>query len=334
MSGKKTRPDIYPLLFKPVYKSIVWGGNMLAEKLGRKVPEGPAPVAESWEIVDREDAQSVVENGPLKGAKLEDLVKDFGQVFVGRRFKDGRFPLLVKLIDAGKRLSLQVHPDESAARKDPGAEPKTEMWYVIAAKPDAKIFAGIRSRCTKVKFVNSVNSNDIESCLQKFRSIPGDAYFITSGTVHAIGAGNLLLEVQQNSDTTYRISDWGRLGSDGKARELHVKEALDSIHFTNRTVPRISGATDIADRNRKFPIINRCPYFHVQDLRLVEEWRDQVTKESFHILTAVNTGVRVLKDDAVTFIDRGRSCLIPAGFGDYSILPEDKSESIVVQTNL
>ena len=324
--------NLYPLLFTPIYKEVMWGGEMLKTHLNRELPKTKVPVGESWEIVDRDDAVSVVENGHLKGKTIRELLKDYSVDIMGSKFTGGKFPLLVKLIDAGQRLSLQVHPDELAAAKLSGAEPKTEMWYVLAAKSDASIMAGLKYRCTKRSFMDTYQTRAVEGNLQVSRSVPGDAYFIRAGTVHAIGAGNLLLEIQQNSDTTYRISDWGRVGADGKPRELHVKEAMECIHFADRNSPKISGVIGTAAHNRKFPIVENCKLFRVNDLRLTEVWNDNTELKSFHLLTAINRPIKIVKDETSTTVGIGRSCLIPAAFGGYSIEVEPNVETTVIKT--
>ncbi len=328
--------ELYPMCFTPIYKERMWGGDQLASVLKRTLPQADEPVGESWELVDRDDEQSVVANGPLKGKTIRELVQSYGKDLVGKNFHGGRFPLLVKIIDAGKRLSLQVHPDaEACAKLGGGAEPKTEMWYIIAAKKGAKIMAGLNPRGTKRQLVDSLNSPDIESQLQVFSSEPGDAYFISSGTLHAIGGGNLLLEIQQNSDTTFRVSDWGRIDSSGKPRDLHVAQAMESINFTNRTSPRIAGVVDAVAHNRKFPVINRCQFFKVDDLRLVGEMKDTTSQTgSFHLLSAINNPVEIGRDDKIVRLEAGDSCLIPSAFGDYTIKPLTNTMTIIVKTTL
>jgi mannose-6-phosphate isomerase len=328
--------ELYPLLFAPIYKARMWGGDQLHGTLNRILPKSNEPIGESWELVDREDEQSVVANGKLKGKTLNELVSNFGKDLVGKNYHGGRFPILVKIIDAGMRLSLQVHPDaEACARLGKGAEPKTEMWYIISAKRGAKIMAGLNPKSTKRQLLEALHSPEIENQLQVFNSEPGDAYFISSGTIHAIGGGNLLLEIQQNSDTTFRVSDWGRVDSEGKPREIHIDNALESINFTNRTSPRISGVADAVNHNRKFPVVNRCQFFKVDDLRLVSAWRDTTTQSgSFHLISAVNNAVTVGGRDIMIELKQGESCLIPACFGDYSIIPKDNSETTVVKTTL
>ena len=330
-----TEDQLYPLLFEPIYKEIMWGGKLMKKHLKRDIPETKTPIAEAWEISDRKDAESIIENGPLAGMAIDKLLKKYGKHFVGKSYKEGdRFPLLVKLIDAGKRLSLQVHPDEEACSKLKGAEPKTEMWYIIAAEKKGRIIAGVKPNCTQRQFVANIDSNEIEKCLQTFKSESGDAYFISSGRVHAIDAGNLLLEIQQNSNTTYRISDWGRVGIDGKPRELHVEQALQCINFADRSSPRVTGVSGTTTHNRKFPIINRCPFFQVDDLRLVDNWQDSTNGSSFHLITAINKPAVIVGHTGDTVIAKGRTCAIPANYGSYKIKIRGKKEATVIKTTL
>lgn len=327
---------LYPLLFEPVYKQVFWGGTKLASVLGRPIPSDAGPIGEAWEICDRPEVETAVLNGCLGGVSIHQLVLEYGRDFVGSSFRGGRFPLLVKLIDAGRRLSLQVHPSESVcARLRDASQPKSEMWYIIDADPGSIVFAGLKSSATRQQFLTLMDSADVENLLQSFDSIPGDAYFINAGRIHTIGGGNLLLEIQQNSDTTFRISDWNRTDEHGKIRELHIEKALSSIDFMDRTVSRIPGASNIADHNRKYPLINRCPYFRTDELKLVEDWRDTTfSTRSFHILTAINMPVTVENSRCRTELPVGASCLIPACFGAYSIAVNPGTTSTVIRTTL
>ncbi|MDD2478688.1 MAG: class I mannose-6-phosphate isomerase [Victivallaceae bacterium] len=332
-----TNLKLYPLRFNPVYKPVMWGGDQLTSVLGRELPETEEPIGESWELVDRDDAQSVVANGALQGKTIRELIEEYGSLLLGKNFnQNSRFPLLIKLIDAGQRLSLQVHPDAAASQQlGEGAEPKTEMWYIIASKPGAKIIAGLNTRSTRQQLMSSLGSSEIEKHLQVFKSEPGDAYFIYSGTIHAIGEGNLLLEIQQNSDTTYRVSDWGRKDRNGNSRELHLEQALKAIDFMNRTSPRITGVTDTATHNRKFPVINHCPFFKVDDLRLTGSWLDTTAlSKSFHLISAITGPVEVGNEGFFTALKPGETCLVPACTGDYRINPLQSGETTVLRTNI
>ena len=331
------RDKLYPLVFKPIYHGKMWGGSQIKDFLKRKdLPKSKDPIGESWELVDREDEQSVVVNGPLKGMTISQLVTNYGQSLLGGKYTGGRFPLLVKIIDASERLSLQVHPDEqTCAKLGKGAEPKTEMWYILNAQKGAKIMAGVNPRSTKHKLLSSIKTPDVEKELQVFESTAGDAYFISSGTLHAIGEGNLLIEVQQNSDTTYRVSDWGRVDEKGNSRELHVDQALESINYTNRTSPRIPGVVGIVQHNRKFAVVNRCRFFTVDDLRLIGEWNENTTTaDSFHLISCINKAIRISTDESTIDLTPGQTCLIPANLGFYRILPMEPGETNVLKTTL
>lgn len=329
--------DLYPMLFEPVYKAVLWGGTKMSQVLNRNVPVDSGPIGEAWDICDRPGVESAVINGPLAGYSIHRLVQLFGQDFVGASFRGSRFPVMVKIIDAGKKLSLQVHPGESSlSRLGSTAEAKTEMWYVIDADPTSKLFAGLKTTATKQAFLDMLYSPDVEQMLQSFDSIPGDAFFINAGRIHAIGAGNLLLEIQSNSDTTYRVTDWDRVdATTGKMRKLHVQEAMLCMDFMDRTVSRISGSSNYTDHNRKYPLINRCPYFHCDDLKLVGPWRDNTeSTRSCHILTAVNAPIAVENDRFRTEVPTGYSVLIPACFGAYTVLVASDHTTTVIRTTL
>lgn len=210
----------------------VWGGRELA-RFGRALPENGAPIGESWEIVDRPEAQSVVSSGPFQGKTLHDLWTAHREPIFGKGHEGSdRFPLLIKLLDARERLSLQVHPPASVA-PSLGGEPKTECWYLLDAAPDAVIYAGLRRGVTRQQFESALEAGAVEPLVHRFPAKTGDCVFIHSGRLHAIGAGTVILETQQNSDTTYRVFDWNRLGLDGKPRELHIRESLASIDFAD-----------------------------------------------------------------------------------------------------
>ena len=326
----------YPLLFQPYYKPVMWGGGNLADVLNRDLPADAAdPIGEAWELCDRDDVQSVVVNGAFAGKNITELVQNYGRELLGTKFQGGRFPLLIKIIDAGQKLSLQVHPDEAACEViGNGAQPKTEMWYIIHADPGAKIIAGLKNGVKTEDFLAEASSPECENSLTVYDSKPGDAYFIKAGLVHAIGAGNLLLEVQQNSDTTYRISDWGRVGSDGKPRQLHLEESRKSINTALTESPLIPRAEDPAAGNQKYQVIDSCPFFRVEDLRLAGEWNDSTDGSSFHLITAVNAPVSLCGKEFSLELPPGTSCLIPACYGGYSIKPLSAAVTTVIKTTL
>lgn len=326
----------YPLLFQPYYKPVMWGGGNLKKILNRVLPtDAKEPIGEAWELCDRDDVQSVVENGSFAGKTITELVQEYPVELLGSKFTGGRFPLLIKIIDAGQKLSLQVHPDETACEVlGNGAQPKTEMWYIIHADPNAKIIAGLQPGVETETFLAQASSAECEKSLVIYDSKPGDAYFIKAGLVHAIGAGNLLLEVQQNSDTTYRISDWGRVGTDGKPRQLHVEESRKSINSSLTDSPLVPRADDPEKGNRQYPVVDDCPFFHVEDLRLWNAWEDSTDGSTFHLITAVDHPVRIVMGDFSLELAPGSSSLIPACCGNYRIEPTVSTVSTVIKTTL
>ncbi len=236
------------LRFQPLPQERVWGGRALATALGRTLPPGDRPIGESWEIVDRPEAQSVVVGGVFDGLTLRQVIERHSAAVMGPRWPAGKpFPLLVKWLDCRERLSLQVHPPAAVAVAL-GGEPKTENWFVAAAEPGAHLIVGLKSGVTREKFEAAVAAGTVESCVNRFPVAAGDSVLVPSGTVHAIDGGNLILEIQQNSDTTYRVDDWGRVGLDGKPRQLHVAESLQSILWDAELPPVIKNK---APRGRK-----------------------------------------------------------------------------------
>jgi mannose-6-phosphate isomerase len=215
----------------------IWGGRKLAELFGKNVPPNKR-IGESWEVVDRPEAQSVVVNSPLKGATLHELWSQHRIDIFGLVPDAPRFPLLIKLLDAQEKLSLQVHPPGKIAAKL-GGEPKTECWYVASAESGAELFVGFSRRITREEFEKSLRAGSASNEVHTIEVKTGDAMFLPAGRFHAVGAGNVLVEIQQNSDTTYRVFDWNRIDqSTGKPRQLHVDQALESIDF-NDVAPKL-----------------------------------------------------------------------------------------------
>ena len=220
-----------PITFKPLYMERVWGGRELERVYSRNLPAPTKPFGESWEIVDRETEQSVVDQGTYAGSTLHDLWTRHREEIFGEGFANHpRFPILLKILDARDDLSIQVHPPASLAASL-GGEPKTEMWYIADCEPGAKLYVGLKIGVTRADFEQSIADGSVADRVHAITPKPGDSIFIASGRLHAIGAGFLIHEIQQNSDTTYRVFDWNRLGLDGKPRELHVSESLASIDF-------------------------------------------------------------------------------------------------------
>ena len=223
---------LYPLTFQPIFKDRVWGGRNL-ERIYQKALPPKIPIGESWEITDRPEGVSVIANGPLAGQTLRWLMENHRRDILGTdAAPTGSFPLLVKILDAKDTLSVQVHPPASIAAQLQG-EPKTEMWYITDATPGAELFAGLKPGVTRAQFETKIADGTVADCLHRMPVQAGDVMFLPSGRLHAIGAGNVIFEIQQNSDTTYRVFDWNRVGLDGKPRELHVPQSLASIDFND-----------------------------------------------------------------------------------------------------
>ncbi len=221
---------LYPLTFHPIFKERPWGGRRLQELYGKPLPPG-VPVGESWEISARPGDASVIANGPLAGKDLQWLMQTHSREVLGdKHSRPGWFPLLVKLLDAREKLSLQVHPPAARAAQLAG-EPKTEMWYIADAVPGAELYVGLKRGVTREAFERRITAGTVADCFHRIHVRPGDVMFLPSGRVHAIGAGLVIFEIQQNSDTTYRVFDWNRVGLDDKRRQLHVAESLASIDF-------------------------------------------------------------------------------------------------------
>jgi mannose-6-phosphate isomerase len=220
------------LRFQPLYKTRVWGGRSIATALGRELP-ADEPIGESWEIVDRPEAQSVASDSVCAGHSLREILQIHAAEVMGPRWPADRpFPILVKWLDCRERLSLQVHPPAAVASELKG-EPKTENWYIAQTAPGAELIVGLKRGVTRERFERAIAENTLESCVHRFRVAAGDSILVQSGQIHAIDAGNLILEIQQNSDTTFRVYDWGRVGLDGRLRTLHVAESLRSIDWND-----------------------------------------------------------------------------------------------------
>lgn len=313
--------DLYPLTFEPRYRDYVWGGRRMAGHFGRALP--PGPCAESWEISDRAEAVSVADWGPHAGRSLPELIEHWGERLLGTRCRPGAtttgpFPLLVKIIDARERLSLQVHPDDAAARAG-GGDAKTEMWYVLAAEPGARVFCGLREGARPRDLLALDRPEEADGYLREIAVATGDAIFVPGGCVHAIDAGCLLLEIQQNSDTTYRVSDWGRVDGAGRARELHIEAALGVIR---ERCPDCgpAAAREIPGPNTwKRREISSCDHFLVEEWTLTGRHRSPLSGERCEVLFVAGGTVSIAAGGTERELGAGTSVLVPAGCGAYEI---------------
>jgi mannose-6-phosphate isomerase len=251
-----------PLKFAPILKRIRWGGRRLGELLGKKI--GPeSDYAESWEICDHGADQSIVASGPFRGWELNRLVHAQAHELLGKHAGLPEFPLLIKFLDAHDRLSVQVHPNDEQARAFvPKERGKTEAWVILAAEPESAIYAGLKNGVDEAALRSAVARGTIEECLNRLQVEAGDCLYIPAGTVHAIGEGVLLAEVQQSSDLTYRLFDWNRTGTDGKPRPLHIEEALACVDFELGPVYKVSPNHVPGDKPVREQLV-KCPYFTI-----------------------------------------------------------------------
>jgi mannose-6-phosphate isomerase len=314
-----------PLRFDPVFMERVWGGRRLAERYGKDLPAG-AVFGESWELVDRPEAQSVVAAGhELAGRTLGSLWRSPSRDrLFGRRAaavpSGDPFPLLVKLLDCEQTLSVQVHPPAGVAT-DLGGEPKTEMWVILDATPDAVLYVGLRAGVTREAFERSLAAGeDVSACLQRVEVEPGDAMFLPSGRIHAIGAGNLIAEIQQNSDTTYRVFDFNRLGLDGVPRPLHVAVSLASIDWDDVEPPLVQ-PVPLADGGADDVAIVHDPLFEVDRLVLAPGAAPRPAAPDGECAVVIVTAGSVVVDGRCH--GPGVTLLIPADAGPTGLLTGD-----------
>lgn len=309
------------MMFTPVYKDYPWGGSRIPATYHRDLPAGT--YAESWEITDRADGMSVVANGSLAGQTLHQVLKDHPSEILGSRVKDSTFPLVIKLIDAKQKLSVQVHPDENSALKY-GGEAKTEAWYLLGHTP-ANLYCGFNDGITKTDFLQAIAKGTTEDTLKKLRLDPGHVVFVRGGTVHAIDAGCLILEIQQNSNTTYRIHDWGRMGNDGKPRELHLEQALDAINWTASENPEIKPTLTVDSEGIQHWELLRCEYFCLEKLKLSAPHTTRMTGETFHALFVAEGEASLSWNGGNKRLKAGESILIPATLPDYTLQGVDST---------
>lgn len=308
-----------PIFFEPIAMERVWGGRRLETSLGKKLPAG-VPIGELWEVVDREDAQSIVAGGEFAGRSLHDLwtnerARVFGAAYLNHPAP--RFPLLVKLLDAAEKLSVQVHPPQHLAAAL-GGEPKTEVWYFLETTTGANIYAGLRSGTTRAGFEKLLHEGGVERALHEIPVHNGESIFIPSGRLHAIGAGNLIIEIQQNSDTTYRVFDWNRMGLDGKPRALHIDQSVASIDFEDfGPEVRASSESLVAD----------CPFFKVEKIGL-DDAAELRPKDRFALVVALNNRVICGGREFA----RGQFFLIPAAGPDLAVAPMFGTANVLTTT--
>ena len=309
---------LYPLTFQPIFKERVWGGREL-ERLFQKTLPPQQPNGESWEITDRPEGVSVIANGPLAGKSLRWLMETHRQAVLGPSAAGtGPFPLLVKILDAKETLSVQVHPPAAVAAKLHG-EPKTEMWYIVDATAQAELYVGLKRGVTRLEFERRLHEGTVADCLHRIRVLPGDAMFLPSGRLHAIGAGIVLFEIQQNSDTTYRVFDWNRVGLDGKPRELHVAASLASIDFSDFEPELIPREYSPAGEWFKLRPLADDPLFRVEAWQVRPDQQFDLEGGSAQILGLLRGRLAIMHGETRLLLKAGEFCLLPACLGPVTL---------------
>lgn len=322
------RRKLYPLKFEPIPKERLWGGHKLCELKGAPAT---AKVGESWEISGVPGDLSVINNGTLKGRDLKWLIETCKGKLTGNRTYEkygADFPILIKLIDAGDDLSIQVHPDDRLAQKRHKCPGKTEMWFVMDAEPDAVLYVGFNREVTKEQYINAVRDGTLVSLLNKVPIKPGDAFFIPAGTIHAIGKGCLIAEIQQTSDITYRIDDWGRTDGNGNPRQLHTRLAVDAIDFSeleNLNVTKDSLLNEAVN-------LVQCAYFTTNLVEVAGELkRDYRSLDSFVIYTLLSGSLGVESGGTgCQIFKKGDSVLIPADMKEITLTGNGKLLEIFI----
>jgi mannose-6-phosphate isomerase len=320
---------LYPLVFQPIFKERVWGGRNIERLYGKPLPPNQV-IGESWEITDRPEGVSVVANGPLAGKTLRWLMENHAAELLGpERTGVKTFPLLVKILDAQGKLSLQVHPPAAQANELKG-EPKTEMWFIADATPTADLFVGLKQGVTRATFERKVADGTVAECFHHIPVKAGDVMFLPSGRVHAIGAGNVIFEIQQNSDTTYRVFDWNRVGLDGKLRELHVAQSLASIDFEDFE-PRL--VKNEYSQNDTFAVryLVDDPLFRVNAWRIRSGKRFYVSNNLPQIFGIVRGRLTLTGNGVEVVLKAGDFCLVPASVGRISVQSEKQVELLQVE---
>ena len=309
------------LQFEPIFQERVWGGRALGEWRGCELP-GTNPIGESWEVVDREEAQSVVRGGDEAGRTLREVIEARGDEIMGPEWdRAARFPILVKWLDCAERLSLQVHPPASIARSLSG-EPKTENWYVARANTGAAIMAGLKPGVDATQFRAAVENNTADQLVLRHPTRDGDSVLIESGVMHAIDGGNLILEIQQNSDTTFRVYDWGRMGLDGRPRQLHVEQSMACLAANTAPTPAIIHADDPVD------VLVDAREFRLRRVRLAAGGKLEFSAgEQPRILSVVEGGLESADGRRLV---RGANVLLPFA-GNFAFAAPARSTVLITE---
>ena len=309
------KKHLYPMAFKPVYKDYPWGGTRIPETFHRDVPLGI--YAESWEIADHKDGMSRIANGALTGKTLREVLENDSQSILGSNVDGTKFPLLIKLIDARQKLSVQVHPNDATAAEF-GGEAKTEMWYLLGDH-DAQVYCGLNDGVTKERFLQAVADGTSGDTMRPVPVQKDSAVFVRGGSVHAIDEGCLILEIQQNSNTTYRIYDWGRMGNDGQPRELHIDQAINVINWDDNVNQQVDPELLVDTDTFKCWDVLRCEYFRLEKLVFSAPLEVPMDGTSFHALFVAEGEAKISWSGDILTAPAGTSLLVPAALSAYTL---------------
>lgn len=307
---------LYPLKLQAAFKDYIWGGTRLRDEFNKQTDLNP--VAESWELSCHHDGKSTITNGSYKGKTLTDYIETEGKCVVGTKAEGKKdFPILIKFIDAKQSLSVQVHPDDKYALLNEGESGKTEMWYVMDAEPNATLIYGFTREISHQEFEKRIQDNTLLEVCNQVPIKKGDVFFIEAGTLHAIGAGALIAEIQQSSNSTYRVYDYGRLGKDGKPRQLHIEKALAVTKLqppTRKSEPiaKLSCFTDY-----DLTVLAQCDLFNVSHFKLHGNCNLNAEKDSFHSILILDGEMALTYNTDSFTVKKGESVFIPAGMGEY-----------------
>lgn len=313
---------MYPIKLTPAFKDYLWGGTRLRDDFGKDCDYDK--VAESWELSCHKDGASVVANGEHAGKTLAQYIETEGKAVLGKnceRFE--QFPILIKLIDAKDNLSVQVHPNNEYAQRVEGEYGKTEMWYIVDCDEGAELLYGFKKEVTKEEFASRIKDNTLLEITQSVPVKKGDVFFIEAGTLHAIGKGILIAEIQQNSNTTYRIYDYGRVGADGKPRELHIDKAVE---VTDLCPAKPYPVTEAFEENGAVKrLLSKCEYFTVYSVDVAEKACFNADETSFHNVLILEGNAELVCGDTTLALKKGDSVFVPANCGEYTIAGSFKS---------
>lgn len=301
---------LYPFIFQPIFKERIWGGREIETLFGKKLPPGQS-IGESWEVSDRPGDESVVQNGEYAGKTLRWLMEKFPRDILGdaKAAAGNHFPILCKILDAREKLSLQVHPPAHKAAAM-GGEPKTEMWFIAGAAPGAELYAGLKNGVTRAQFEKKLSDGTVADCFHRIPVKPGDTMFLPSGRVHAIGSGLVIFEIQQNSDTTYRLFDWNRVGTDGKPRELHIAQSLANMDFNDFEPKLVDKIFSGDDRFKSRPLV-RDALFDVDQMETKAGAANSLKPRKLQIVAVVSGQIKIQCATPVS-VRAGQFCLVPA----------------------